>query len=164
MRKITLLFNIILNNNQMKTNKYILTAAGFFSGIALTVSIMALYSFTGAPEPAGPPTGIIPVSATVANAYYKNYMAGAVSVNQVVKGFTVDKSQVDAMNSIARENPVLTKFRIYMGKDNNGRLVSIVVGVDGRGLDAVGNTIYNTDAPGNPCPPVCDAESPIAKD
>ena len=148
----------------MKTTRYISIIIGFFSGIVSAVSLMGLYAFSGAPGSAGSPAGIIPVSAAVANAYYKNYMAGAVNFNQVIKGFTLDKNQLDAMNNIARENAALTKFRIYMGKDNNGKQIAIVVGVDGRGLDAVSNTIYNTDAPGNPCPPVCDADSPISKD
>ena len=148
----------------MKTTNHFSIIIGFFSGIVLAVSIMGLYAFSGAPGSAASPAGITPVSAAVANAYYKNYMAGAVNFNQVIKGFTLDKNQLDAMNNIARENAALTKFRIYMGKDNNGKQIAIVVGVDGRGLDAVSNTIYNTDAPGNPCPPVCDADSPISKD
>jgi len=164
LRKINLLFNIILNNNHMKTNKYFLTALGFFSGVVLTISVMGLFAFSNAPGSAGPGGEITPVSSTVANGYFKNYMAGAVSVNQVIKGFTVYKAQLDAMNNIAKENPNLPGFRIYMGRDNNANLVSIVVGVDSKGLDAVKNTIYNTFAPGNPCPPVCDVQSPIIQD
>jgi len=148
----------------MKTNKFFLTVIGFFSGIVLTISFMGLFAFSSGPGSSTPGGGNVPVSATVANGYFKNYMASAVSVNQVIKGFTVDKNQLEAMNNIAKENTTLRGFRIYMGKDNNANPVSIVVGIDGKGLDAVNNTIYNVNSPGNPCPPVCDVASPIIKD
>jgi hypothetical protein len=148
----------------MKTNKYFLTAIGFFSGMILTISFMGLFAFSSGPGSSAPGGGNVPVSATVANGYFKNYMAGAVSFNQVIKGFTVDKNQLEAMNTIAKENTTLQSFRIYMGKDNKTAPVSIVVGIDSRGMDAVNNTIYSTNSPGNPCPPVCDVASPIIKD
>lgn len=148
----------------MKTNKYFLSAIGFFSGIVLTISFMGLFAFSSGPASSAPGGGNVPVSATVANGYFKNYMASALSVNQVIKGFTVDKNQLEAMNNLSKENTTLRGFRIYLGKDNNANPVSIVVGIDGKGLDAVNNTIYNTNSPGNPCPPVCDVASPITKD
>ena len=148
----------------MKTNKYFLTVIGFFSGIVVTISFMGLFAFSSGPGSPAPGGGNVPVSVAVANGYFKNYMASAVSVNQVIKGFTVDKNQLEAMNNIAKENTTLRGFRIYMGRDNNANPVSIVVGIDGKGLDAVNNTIYNTNSPGNPCPPVCDVASPIIKD
>ena len=148
----------------MKTNKYFLTVIGFLSGIVFTISFMGLFAFSSGPGSPAPVGGNVPVSAAVANGYFKNYMASAVSVNQVIKGFTVDKNQLEAMNNIAKENTTLQGFRIYMGRDNNANPVSIVVGIDGKGLDAVNNTIYNTNSPGNPCPPVCDVASPIIKD
>ena len=89
-------------------------------------------------------------------------MTGAAPFNQVIKGFTVDKPQLDAMNSIAKENQDLTGFRIYFGKDNNGKKIGIVVGVDSSGKDALKNTIFSTDSPiSSPCPPICDVSSPI---
>jgi hypothetical protein len=148
----------------MKTNKYFLTVIGFFSGVVLTISFMGLFAFSSGPGSSAPGGGNVPVSATVANGYFKNYMASALSVNQVIRGFTVDKNQLEAMNNLAKENTTLQGFRIYMGKDNNAQSISIVVGVDSRGMDAVNNTIYNTNSPGNPCPPVCDVSSPIIKD
>ena len=148
----------------MKKNNLFLTAIGFLSGIVLTISVMGLLAFSSEPVPPVSGTGIIPITAADANMYFKNYMTGATSVNQVIKGFTLDKKQLEAMNNIAKENPALPGFRIYMGRDNNANLVSVVVGVDSKGLDAVKNSIYNTYAPGNPCPPVCDVQSPIIQD
>ena len=148
----------------MKKNNLFLTAIGFLSGIVLTISVMGLLAFSSEPVPPGSGTGIIPITAAVANTYFKNYMAGATSVNQVIKGFTLDKKQLEAMNNIARENPALPGFRIYMGRNNSAQQISIVVGVSSDGRDATTNTIYYTDSQTNPCPPVCDAISPIIKD
>jgi hypothetical protein len=159
------LFNIILNKNYMKTNKYIFTALGFATGLVSGISIIALLSFANAPVTPPPAGGNVPVSAAVAHTYLTNYLSGAASFNQVIKGFTVDKAQLDAMNSIARENSLLTGFRIYLGKDNNSKKIGIVVGVDNTGKDAVKNTIFNTDSQNlSPCPPVCDVTSPIIID
>jgi hypothetical protein len=108
---------------------------------------------------------LVPISAADAHACLTRYTANAVSFNQVIKGFTLDKSQIEAMNSISKENPNLSGFRIYMGVDKSSRKIGIVVGVDNTGKDAVKNTIYTTDLKNlSPCPPICDASSPIVMD
>jgi hypothetical protein len=146
----------------MKRNKYFFTAAGFITGIISGISVMAILAFS---SPGTTGTGINPITAAEANNYVKSYAAGATPVNQVVKGFMIDRLQLEAMNSLARENNSLAGFRIYLGKDRNARKVSIVVGVDNNGLDAATNTIYNTESPGSGhCPPVCDNTSPIIRD
>ena len=147
----------------MKINKYFFTGLGFITGTVFGISVIGLLSFTSAPVAPVPASGNNAVTSAVAHAYFSNYMADATPLNQVVRGFTVDKTQVDAMNSISSENPGLTSFRIYLGKDNGGNKVGIVVGVDNAGRDAVGNSIFSTDAPRtSPCPPICDVASPIA--
>lgn len=148
----------------MKTNKYFFTAVGFLTGITMGVSILVFSAFTNGPKPSGPDAGISPVTANDANKFVKNYMAGAASFNQVIKGFTIDRAQLDAMNRIVQENSNLTGFRIYFGTDNNSRKIAVVVGVDDNGNDAVNNTIYTTDSHyTNPCPPICDGNSTITK-
>ncbi|MCX6304992.1 MAG: hypothetical protein NT040_08490 [Bacteroidetes bacterium] len=149
----------------MKTNKYFFTSVGFASGLLLGISIIGLLSFSSTPQVSTESSPPEPITSAVANSYYKNYKADAVPLNQVIKGFTIDKTQLDAMNLIARENTALTAFRIYLGRDNNSRTVGIVVGVDNTGKDAVRNSIINTDARGlSPCPPICDVTSPIILD
>ena len=145
----------------MKTNKKFFAAAIFLTGLVLGISIMGVLAFTSGPGAPAPGTGTNPVSPTDANLYFKNYLAGAASFNQVIKGFTIDKTQLNAMNSIAAENSNLTGFRIYMGKDNKSLNIAIIVGVNSNGKDAVNNTIYKTDTQTNLCPPVCDAGSQI---
>lgn len=147
----------------MKNNKYIITAIGFLSGMVFGIATIGFFSFSNGPASPVPAGGVVPITAAEARNYYSRYISEAGSFNQVLKGFTIDKAQLEAMNNIAKENPALTVFRIYMGKDNNSRKIGIVVGVDEKGLDAVKNTIYNTDSQNlSPCPPVCDLNSPIA--
>jgi hypothetical protein len=156
---------MILNYNNMKTNKYFFTALGFLTGLVLGISIIGSLAFTYGPGSSASGSSIVPITATDAHLYFGKYLSGAVSLNQVIKGFTIDKSQLEAMNSIAKENADLTGFRIYMGKDNTSRKIGIVVGVDAAGNDAVKNTIFSTDAPKlSPCPPICDISSPIMVD
>ena len=148
----------------MKTNKYFYTALVILTGIISGISIVGLLAFKNAPATSASGSGIAPISATDANQYFKNYIAGATSYNHVIDGLVIDKTQLDAMNAIAQENTSLTGFRIYFGKDNNSNNVAIVVGVNSSGKDAVGNTIYNTASYStNACPPVCDNTSPIIR-
>ncbi len=149
----------------MKKSKYYLTGIGFFIGTLFGIMAMVLVSFTKDIRNLGTRDGIISITATQANNYCKNYMSKSEPLNQVVKGFTVDKAQLSAMNTIAAENSSLTGFRIYMGKDNNNAKIGIVVGTDGNGRDAVSNSIFNTDSPSSgPCPTICDNNSPIISD
>jgi len=134
--------------------------SGFAAGLILGIIVTAMVAFTN--NPAGPASGTTPVSLTTANTYIKNYMNGATVYNQVMKGYAIDRSQLDAMNSILSENAALTGFRMYKAKDNNGQKIIVVVGVTSTGKDAVGNTMYTTQSVINdPCPPVCDMSSTI---
>ncbi len=149
----------------MKTKKYFFTVLGFFAGIVFGVSIIGLYSFSNGPASEASGSGVVAVSADIAKSYCRNYLADATPMTQVIKGFTIDKVQLDAMNLIAKENPQLAGFRIYIGKDNTTKKIAIVVGVDNLGVDAVKNTIYTTDSQKlSPCPPICDVSSPILLD
>jgi hypothetical protein len=148
----------------MKMNKYAFTALGFVSGIVSGITIFALVAFTSTPP--APPTGgpISAISAATANQYFNNYISGATTYNNVLKGFTLDKSNLDAMNNIFQQNSALAGFRIYFGKDNNSNNVAIVVGVTTSGTDAVNNSIYSFSTQNtNACPPVCDNTSSITK-
>ncbi len=146
----------------MKTKKYFFTVLAFIAGIVSGISMIGLLAFTNSPAPPASGTGVAPITQADAHVFFNNYMAAASPLNQIIKGFTIDKTQLEAMNNIARENPDLSGFRIYMGQDNVSRKVGIVVGVDNMGRDAVKNTIYNTESQRlSPCPPVCDVSSPI---
>ena len=100
----------------MKTNNYLYTALVFFTGIVAGISIVGLLAFKNAPAPPSSGSGIAPISATDANQYFKNYLAGAASYNHVIDGLVIDKNQFDAMNALAQENTSLTGFRIYKGE------------------------------------------------
>jgi hypothetical protein len=108
---------------------------------------------------------LLPVSSKIsvqeAQAYFSRYAQSAVPVNQVIKGFAVNKEQLDAMNRLAGENTSLAGFRIYMGLDNNSQPVSVVVGVTNTGNDN-SISIYKTASMySGPCPTICDESSNI---
>jgi hypothetical protein len=146
----------------MKTNKFFFIALVFITGMVAGISTIGLMAFTSAPAAPAPGGAIVPISSAVANTYFKNYMSGATPFNQVIKGFMVDKAQLDAMNNLFKENPTLSGFRIYFGKDSDAKKVGIVIGVDASGKDMLKNTIFSTDSPiSSPCPPICDSSSPI---
>ena len=146
----------------MKTNKYIFSVMGFLTGTVFGISIICFMSFTNSQASPGQASSLISITTTQAHTYFTNYMANAVPYNQVIKGLNIDKAALTAMNSISVENPALAGFRIYFGKDGNGKNIGIVVGVDGSGLDDVKSSVINTDSPKtSPCPPICDVNSPI---
>lgn len=145
----------------MKTKKYFFPVAGFIAGIVLGLSVAGLYSFTFGPSPSVSSAAPVAVTAATAKTYTAGYMTKATAVNAVIKGFTIDKSQVDAINSLLRENAAFTAFRIYMGASGTTN-VGIVCGVDNLGKDVITNTIYSTDTKLlSPCPPICDQTSAI---
>ena len=142
----------------MATRKYLYPSLGFGAGMVFGILILGLMSFNS--PPGG--TGISPVSVEIARGYISKYVSGATRSNEIIKGFTIDKTQVDAMNALLRENPALTGFRIYLGKTADNIAKGIVVGVDAEGKDAVNNTIYGTDSKSvSPCPPACETTSPL---
>lgn len=147
----------------MKTNKIFSSLPVFFTGLIAGLTLAGLFAFTMGPGAAGT-GGNVAVSVSKASQYSKNYLAGAQPYDQVIRGFMVGKAQLEAMNSLLVSNPSLVGFRIYMGADEENRRKDVVVGVDRNGADAVTSPIISTDAAGNnPCPPVCDSNSPILK-
>jgi|SRR6478609_4737066 len=51
-------------------------------------------------------------------------------------------------------------IRIYHGKGKKGERHSVMVGVDGSGKDMASAGIMQQGAP---CPPICDADSPLKR-
>lgn len=149
----------------MKTKNYFFVALVFITGLVSGISIISMMAFTHGPGAIAPGNPITPVTSADARVFVTSYLASAVPFNQVIKGFTIDKSQLDAMNAISRENAALTGFRVYLGKDNSAKTVGIVVGIDDTGKDAIKNTIFSTESRSlSPCPPICDVSSPIILD
>ncbi|HNY01610.1 MAG TPA: hypothetical protein PKG48_03430 [Bacteroidales bacterium] len=142
----------------MKKHIYISPVSGFLAGMILGLGFLGLVSFTAAPG------GGATVTAEQARSYIANYAAGATSAGEVIKGFTIDRSQFEAMSSLSKENGALAGFRIYLGRDESSRLRGIVVGMDGQGRDVVNGSIFNTDAKSvSPCPPACEITSPLTQ-
>jgi hypothetical protein len=145
----------------MKKNQFTILAVTFISGIIIGVFAVGLYSFTYADPAALPGSTISKISVKDANTLFRAYYDKAAPVNAVVKGFSLTKEHLAALNYLSSENSALAGFRIYMGNDNTGN-VGIVVGLNSAGSD-VTTSIYRVAAGSSgPCPTVCDASSQIA--
>ena len=139
-----------------------MVSVAFILGAISVVSFLALVSFTGMNFPPANPLGSTAISSANANILLKEYLKSADSPASPIKGVYLDKRELDAMNQLAGENPGLSGFRIYFGKESTGVMVGVVVGVDANYNDVVTGNIYKTDSPkAGPCPTICDKTSPI---
>jgi hypothetical protein len=148
----------------MKAKNILYTGLGFLTGLVFGISVIGFYSFSNGPahpSPGGDPSAI---SAETARLLVKNYLADAAPATGVIKGFTVDRSLLASMNTLAGENTALAGFRVYFGKNADGK-TAVLVGVDNLGKDLVRNTIFSTNAKQTGiCPPICDVASPLILD
>ena len=150
------------NSVTMKNKTLWISTSAFISGIILGISAISLLSFTPAPvKPVSLPA-ISKISLSQAKTYFNSYYNNAQPLNAIFKGFTIGSEQLQALDQLAAENPGLSRFRIYLGKDETSAQIGIVVGVDANGQDLSSGSIYRSAAvTSGPCPPICDATSQI---
>jgi len=146
----------------MKNQKILRTALPFLAGAIFGISLLGLLSFTGQPQLPGSDPVITRISVTDAHTYFQNYFRTAATVTSKMKGFAVDKAELTVMNSILQATPSAAGFRFYYGTDATGTGLLIICGVDANGSDMTGNVFSATTNRIGPCPPVCDAGSPIS--
>jgi hypothetical protein len=145
----------------MKNKKIIWTALPFLAGAIFGISLLGLLSFTGPSSSPDPNPVIAKISVTDAHTYFQNYFKKATPYTSIMKGFTIDKAGLNAMNTILGTTPSAAGFRVYFGTDAFGAGLWIICGVDSNGSDMTGD-IYSTNThPPSPCPPNCDLNSPI---
>jgi hypothetical protein len=149
----------------MKMNKFAIAGVAFILGAISVISFIALVSFTHMSSPT-PASGLVTtVSATEANTLLKNYLKTAPAAVKQAKGIFLDLQELEALNSLASKDAKLAGFRLYLGKETNGKMVGLVVGVDANNLDLVSKNILKTQSPKTGlCPPVCDQSSTITKE
>ncbi len=146
----------------MKKNQLRLMAVTFISGIIVGLSAIGLFAFTNAGTAPVSSPEMSKITVLEAQMLYKNYSDKAAPLNEVIKGFAVNKEQLSLLNSLAAENPNLTGYRIYIGRTATGS-AGIVVGVNSSGQD-VTTSIYRSSLLGSgPCPTLCDATSTITQ-
>jgi hypothetical protein len=143
----------------MKKNQFAILTLTFISGIIIGVSALMLFSFTSA-SPVSASSAVSKISVADANALFRTYFDKTAPINAVVKGFSITKEHLTALNNLSNENPGLSSFRIYMGNDAGGN-VGIVVGVSSAGTDVTTSIYRAAAASSGPCPTICDASSPI---
>ena len=112
-----------------------------------------------------PPVGVTPIRAEEAKTLVGRYGGGATIPTKPFLGLYLDRRQAETIFYLLAKYPSLAGVRVYMGKEDTGKNVRIVVGVNDAYHDEVEQGILKTEAPvGGPCPPNCDTESPIPAD
>jgi hypothetical protein len=102
-------------------------------------------------------TGIFQISVQTANTYFKAYLNDFESVD-TLKAFSINLQQLNAMNLIAKSDPSVNGFRIYMGIDGKTPVRMVV----GTGSPDKTGLIYSTnEVSSGPCPRLCDEASQI---
>lgn len=145
----------------MKKNQLVLMASVFISGIILGVAIPGLLS-CGRHEIAPVPLSLTQIDTTTANTLFRQYYDKATIETKPFKGFSLEMEQLGALNKLFNGNGNLKGFRLYMGPDTPER-IRIIVGIDKNGNDDV-KCIYKTNiGTADPCPPICDGNSPITR-
>lgn len=105
----------------------------------------------------GDTTKIHLISVKKANTCFKTYLNTPESAD-TVKAFSINADQFTAMKLIAKSDPTVHGFRIYMGIDS----ITPVRMVVGTGSPDKVNIIYVTsDVSSGLCPHICDKTSPI---
>ncbi len=141
----------------MKSRNSGKTVLTFMLGAIMGISLFVSYSFiSGAPRPAT--TGeLSQVNATEAQQLRDAYVGKAQPMNDIFRGFTVNKDQLDAMNLLIGENSELAGFRVYMGEDAENRAKMVVYGVNQSESIDMSTTIYVTEPnTSGPCPTLCE--------
>jgi hypothetical protein len=145
----------------MNKNSFSIISIAFVSGIIIGTLALGLLSFTWAGNVPDPLGTISKISVQDAQTFSRRYITSAVPVNGVIKGFALNKEQLEACDRLLNENPSLTSFRIYMGQDNSSATVGIVVGIDAGGKDNLSSIYRTSGSSSGPCPTVCDQTSNI---
>jgi hypothetical protein len=135
--------------------------SGLVIGCAICLSVFACCKHNGCNQTCivhCDTTGINKIEVGQANGYFNNYMDSAVASAVPFKAFAINLDQFTAMKLLARDSTV-HGFRIYMGLDEKGNPVRLVVGTGSP--DKTGRIYATAGANSGPCPDFCDEESKI---
>jgi hypothetical protein len=154
----------------MKKSKFAFITVVFILGLVIgSVAITLLSSSNPAPTPASAPP-YTQITADSANKLFRIYYTNISSLNDKIKGFTLDREQVNALYAMASDPAYkIIGFRVYFGMDNAKQRLTMIVGIqsDSTDLAAAGSaskSVYvTTSRKSSPCPPSCDKNSPITK-
>jgi hypothetical protein len=100
------------------------------------------------------------ISADSAHIYFDNYFRTAMVYKEPFKGFTIGREQINALTNLFKNNSTLTGVRIYMAAKRNIK-TRVVAGIDERDHDILTHIYRMEVAQSDPCPPICDLQSPI---
>lgn len=123
----------------------------------------AVYSLGFSAGNAAPPANTA-ISSETANVFFKNYYNSARSVNSVIKGFSIDMEQYNAMSQIIQQGRSVSGFKIYFGLDNSNSPLGLVVGVNGNGAEITTMIMSTSAGTLASCPIACDEASAITQE
>jgi hypothetical protein len=154
----------------MKKSKFTLVTVVFIFGLVVgSVAITFLSSSNPVSTPA-PSPAYTTITADSANKLFKLYYNGVSALNDKVKGFSLDKEQVNALYAMANDPAYrIIGFRVYFGMDKARQRLTMIVGIQSDSTDfaasgSANKSVYvTTSRKSSPCPPSCDKNSPITK-
>jgi len=149
--------------NKMSLLVTVFIVGALIGGAILWISCFCFNKFCPRPnhETGQDTTGIYRITVEKANNYFRAYMDTNTIHVDTLKAFTINSEQFVAMQLISSDTSV-HGFRIYMGKDEKGKPVRMVVGTGSP--DKVDKIYVTSDEASGPCPFSCDVSSPIMED
>jgi hypothetical protein len=146
----------------MKTFNFTRFGIPFISGLIVGAAIVGIVWYsTAAPVPYSLPQGGT-VTVERARALVQSYFTRIPDNDPKVKGFVIGIDQYNAMTALLTKNPTLGGFRVFMGTDESGKNVALVLGMD-KTLRNDYTLIYSTNwVKVGPCPPDCETPNPIS--
>jgi hypothetical protein len=142
----------------MEKKKFLRMVLPFIAGAAVGFGVWALYSFTQSQSIV---PGVGKITVADAHTYAQNYYNAATVPTEKIKGFTIDKGGLSAMNSILAATPTAAGFRIYFGTNASGAGLWIMCGMDPSGADMTANIYSSQSGTVGLCPKICDINSPV---
>ena len=133
-----------------------LFCAGLFIGVAGTY----FYSIKYREEEPLITSSLSKISSDSAYTLFHQYYDTAHIYSSPFKGFALERDQVTLLYRFLSTNSNLKGIRIYMGPDKPKK-IRIIAGINSSDLDD-NSYMYRTEVKySDPCPPICDRQSPI---
>jgi hypothetical protein len=148
----------------MTIRKSMKTALVFLAGFISGLLVLVVATTTAQDPTAGAVEIYSPVTVKNAKVLFQKYLTDAHPMSEIFRGFAISKPQFEAMKKISERNEGLSGFRIYPGKNSDGLMVGIVVGMNEAGKDDTIRPMFMTQGVNSgPCPTYCDQSSTITK-
>jgi hypothetical protein len=150
----------------MKNSRFTLMIVIFISGITLGFIVPRLFPIINTIS-LTLPKGVEEISVAKANDLFLRYLKTATIQQKPFKGFMIKKEQLEVLNHLFKRDPSLSGFRVYMAEDSLTYERRILVGCRtkaGKEIDDTTIILKTIYGGADPCPPICDVDSPITRE